>query len=156
MSGGYVSGKLRDALLRLRGIFVSKRAAPAHLLTGRHGEALAHEHLRRQGYVMVARNWRCQGCRGEIDLVGWDGEMLCFIEVKTRHGRPMARAEAAVDRQKKTELLTMASFFMNQLRSRPQYRFDVVSVYLAPEKEPHIELFKNAFSRRSMRAKRPS
>ncbi len=141
--------------MRLRGIFAPTPRVASHLLTGRRGEELAYAHLRREGYIMVARNWRCDGRKGEIDLVGWDGELLCFIEVKTRRSRQVATAEAAVDRRKKTELMAMASAFMNGLRSRPQCRFDVVSVYLVPEKEPQIELFKNAFSRRTMRAKRP-
>lgn len=113
MSGMPLSGKLWEALARLRGIFVTRPRLAAHLLTGRRGEDLAYAHLRRLGYVMVARNWRCEGRRGEIDLIGWDGDLLCFIEVKTRRSRQVATAEAAVDRRKKTELLAMASAFMN-------------------------------------------
>lgn len=155
MPGGQFSGRLWAALSRLRGIFAPGRRLTPHLLTGRRGEDIACEHLRRQGYVIVARNWRCAGRKGEVDLIGWDGELLCFVEVKTRRSRQTSTAEAAVDRRKKTELLAMASAFMNGLRSRPQCRFDVVSVYLVSGAEPQVELFKNAFSRRTMRAKRP-
>ena len=42
------------------------------------------------GYVMVARNYRSPRSRSELDLVGWDGDTLCFIEVKTRTTRAIA------------------------------------------------------------------
>lgn len=57
---------------------------PAHQKTGRRGEEDAYFYLRKLGYVMVARNYRPPRRRGEIDLVGWDPDVLCFIEVKTR------------------------------------------------------------------------
>src|SRR5512147_2650013 len=77
---------------------------PEHLLTGRRGEDDAYFYLRRLGYVMVARNWRSPRHRGELDLVGWDGEVLCFVEVKTRTTRDVAPAEAAVDEEKRHDL----------------------------------------------------
>lgn len=115
---------------------------------------MAYVHLRRQGYTMVARNWRAPGRRGELDLVGWDGDTLCFVEVKTRTSHQVATAEAAVDRDKKRELLGMSALYLRRLRPRPSYRFDVVSVYLIPGEAPQIELFKDAFSRRTMWGKR--
>src|SRR5579863_10266204 len=52
--------------------------------TGVRGETYAYWYLRRQGYVMVARNFTVRGIKGEIDLVGYDGKTLAFVEVKTR------------------------------------------------------------------------
>src|ERR1035441_5606942 len=60
---------------------------PQHQRTGSHGEEDAFFYLRKLGYVMVARNFRSPRCRGEIDLIGWDADVLCFIEVKTRTTR---------------------------------------------------------------------
>jgi len=60
----------------------------------------------------------------------------------------------AVDRAKQTELRGMAALFLRTQRSNPQLRFDVVSVYLEPGKKAEIELFKDAFPRRSMGGKR--
>jgi putative endonuclease len=57
---------------------------PAHQQTGRRGEEAAYFFLRKLGYVMVARNYRTPRRRGEIDLIGWDDDVLCFVEVKTR------------------------------------------------------------------------
>ncbi len=53
---------------------------------------------------MVARNFRSARCRGEIDLIGWDADVLCFIEVKTQNSRDVKTAEAAVDRHKRREV----------------------------------------------------
>jgi hypothetical protein len=53
------------------------------------------------GYTMVARNFRSPRCRGEIDLIGWDKDILCFVEVKTRSTRDVKPGEAAVDRHKR-------------------------------------------------------
>ena len=52
--------------------------------TGVRGETYAYWYLRRNGYVMIARNFTYRGMKGEIDLVGYDGETLAFVEVKTR------------------------------------------------------------------------
>jgi len=128
----------------------------AHLRTGREGEQEAYYFLRRQGYTMVARNWRSLPRKGEIDLIGWDDSVLCFIEVKTRTSHAVATAEAAVDRAKQRELRSMAALYLRRCHPRPASRFDVISVYLTAAAPPEIELFKNAFSWRSMSAKRRS
>jgi putative endonuclease len=52
--------------------------------TGIRGETLAYWYLRRQGYTIVSRNYRARHTFGEIDLIGWDGDVLAFVEVKTR------------------------------------------------------------------------
>ena len=57
---------------------------PKHLLTGKQGEIEAYLYLRTLGYKIVATNFRVPYDRGEIDLIGWDDGVLCFIEVKTR------------------------------------------------------------------------
>ena len=82
--------------------------SPQHLRTGSRGEEDAFFHLREHGYVMVARNFRTPRCRGEIDLIGWDGDVLCFVEVKTRTSHDVKTAEAAVDRHKRREVAEVA------------------------------------------------
>jgi Holliday junction resolvase-like predicted endonuclease len=74
---------------------------PAHQLTGRRGEEAAYFYLRKLGYTMVAQNFRSPRCRGEIDLIGWDKDVLCFVEVKTRTTHDVKPGEAAVDRHKR-------------------------------------------------------
>src|ERR1019366_4243650 len=81
---------------------------PAHQLTGRRGEEDAYFYLRRRGYTIIARNYRSPHHRGELDLVGWNQDVLCFIEVKTRPRHDIKPAEAAVDRDKQRELSLVA------------------------------------------------
>jgi putative endonuclease len=102
---------------------------PAHQLTGRRGEEAAYFHLRKLGYTIIARNFRSPRCRGEIDLIGWDQDVLCFIEVKTRSTREVKPGEAAVDRHKRREIAAVVRDYLRRLPLQCQWRFDVVSVY---------------------------
>lgn len=144
MKGAVVKTVVRslDAAARL---LCATPKTPAHLLTGKKGEEEAYFYLRRRGYVMVARNWRSSRHRGELDLVGWDGDVLCFIEVKTRTTRDIKPAEAAVDEHKRRELALVARDFRRRLPQARSLRFDIVSVYCEPGlASPDITLFKNA------------
>jgi putative endonuclease len=117
-----------------------------HQQTGQRGEEAAYFYLRQLGYVMVARNFRSPRRRGEIDLVGWDSDVLCFIEVKTRTTRDIKPAHVAVDRDKQRELIGMAREYLHHVRGNPPWRVDVISVYFEePAVQPQMELFKNAF-----------
>ncbi|HET6181101.1 MAG TPA: YraN family protein [Candidatus Sulfotelmatobacter sp.] len=97
------------------------------------------------GYAIVARNFRSPRCRGEIDLIGWDGDCLCFIEVKTRTSRSVKPPEAAVDRHKRRELAEVAREYRRRLPPTCQWRIDIVSVYYeSSSSRPQIEVFRNA------------
>ena len=143
-----MSGTLTRLTLRALDSFTRllprKDSGPQHLHTGRRGEEAAYFYLRKQGYVIIARNYRSPRSRSELDLVGWDGATLCFIEVKTRSARSFVPAEAAVDPEKQRDLSRVAWEFLRKMKSEPPVRFDVVSVYLAGGKT-EIELFKDAF-----------
>ena len=116
----------------------------AHLATGVRGEEEAYFYLRKLGYTMVARNFRSPRRRGEIDLIGYEGDVLCFIEVKTRTTRAVAPAEAAVDDDKQRELAAVAQEYLRRLKDAPASRFDVVSVYYENGGK-EITLFRGAF-----------
>jgi putative endonuclease len=119
---------------------------PEHLRIGRRGEEDTYFYLRRCGYIIVARNFRSPNHRGEIDLIGWDKDILCFIEVKTRTTRDVKPAETAVDRDKQRALSGVARYYLRHLALPCQWRFDIVSVYYeAHSKRPLFELFRNAF-----------
>jgi putative endonuclease len=118
---------------------------PEHLITGRRGEEEAYFHLRRLGYVMIALNYRSPRTRSELDLVGWDDETLCFIEVKTRTTHDFKPAEVAVDAEKQSDLARVAREFRRKIKGDPAIRFDIVSVYFEPQKPALITLFKDAF-----------
>jgi len=70
---------------------------------------------------MIARNYRSPRSRSELDLVGWDGTTLCFIEVKTRTTRYIMPAEAAVDAEKQRDLSMLPA--NSCARSSPTRRF---------------------------------
>jgi len=119
---------------------------PAHQKTGRQGEEDTYFFLRKRGYVMVARNFRSPRRRGEIDLIGWDKDVLCFVEVKTRTTREVKPAEAAVDRDKQREVIAVAREYLRRLPPSCQWRCDVVTVYYEKHScQPQFELFQNAF-----------
>jgi putative endonuclease len=118
----------------------------ANHATGRRGEEAAYFYLRRRGYMVVARNFRTPHRRGEIDLIGWDRDVLCFVEVKTRTSHEIKPAEAAVDMSKQRELAAVARQYLRHLPDCRQWRFDVISVYYEGQSAcPGFELFQNAF-----------
>lgn len=117
---------------------------PPHQRLGRRGEEDAYFHLRKLGYVMVARNFRSPHYRGEIDLIAWHKNILCFIEVKTRTSADIKPAEAAVDRAKLRELARVAHDYLRRLPPSCQFRFDTVSVYYGASNLPRFELFQDA------------
>jgi len=94
---------------------------------------------------MVARNFRSPRHHGEIDLIGWDRDVLCFIEVKTRTTRDVKPAEAAVDRKKRRDLRKVIGEYMRGFSELPPWRFDVLTVqYEGNSLHPRFELFQNA------------
>jgi putative endonuclease len=144
------SGEPTRAVLRMLDWLAERtlppEAKPAHQRMGRRGEEAAYFHLRKLGYTMVARNFRSPRCRGEIDLIGWEKDVLCFVEVKTRSTLDVKPGEAAVDRHKRREVAAVAREYLRRSPLSCQWRFDVVSVYYAHSKasQPQIEVFRNS------------
>jgi putative endonuclease len=142
------------ALRRIDALSGRLRRAPStaeHLATGLRGEREALFHLRSLGYTVVAQRWKSAKLRGDVDLIGWDGDWLCFVEVKTRTGRdPMAPAESAVDADKQEMLRKMARAYLRafpeKLRREVPVRFDIVSIYLQPG-GVEFDVYKGAFGR---------
>jgi putative endonuclease len=121
---------------------------PAHLATGIEGEEAVLFYLRRKGYTIVARRWSSGDLPGDIDLIAWDGPVLCFIEVKTRTARDLTPAETAVDEHKRNVLRRLARRYIRQLpqTAAPPTRFDVISVYLVPGRDREFQHFQSSFS----------
>jgi putative endonuclease len=117
-----------------------------HLETGQRGETLAYWYLRRSGYTIVARNLRARSGAGELDLVGWDGPILAFVEVKTRTSAEAGPPEAAVSRAKQRRIGKAAGEYLRRLRKKPvNYRFDIVSIFWDAEAGYQVRLIKDAF-----------
>jgi putative endonuclease len=124
---------------------------PEHLLTGERGEEAAFFFLRRHGFTVVAQRWNDGPLPGDIDLIAWQGDVLCFVEVKTRSTKEIATASSAVDRNKRKILRRLAGQYLRHLaepehsNARPETRFDIVTVYELPGKPREIQLIPAAF-----------
>src|ERR1035438_5057786 len=125
----------------------SDASMPAHLETGVAGEDAAFFYLRRKGYIVVARRWSAGNLPGDIDLIAWQGPMLCFVEVKTRPAADLAPAGGAVDSHKRHVLRRLARQYVRQLpqQEAPPARFDVLSVYLVPGHKKEFQHFEGSF-----------
>jgi putative endonuclease len=144
-----ISAEERTLNLLKRAARRSRKAAkiPAHLVTGSEGEDAALFYLRRKGYTVVARRWSPGHQPGDIDLIAWQGPLLCIVEVKTRTAHDITPAETAVDYHKRTMLRRLARHYVRQLpqKDAPPVRFDVVSVYLVPGQKKEFVHFEGAF-----------
>jgi putative endonuclease len=117
--------------------------------TGVRGETFAYWYLRRHGYIFVARNYQVPGMKGEIDLIGYDGEILAFVEVKTRScdDADAGLPEDAVNKAKRHVISRMARAFLRATRThREIYRFDILAIESRRGKRPVVRLHKDAFA----------
>jgi putative endonuclease len=127
-------------------------AAAKHIArkTGVRGETYAYWYLRRHGYVFIARNFTPRSSKGELDMVGYDGSTLAFVEVRTRTIRDDARTalpELSVTEGKQHVLVRTALHFLSE-RHVPEcpLRFDVLAIDNSPGHPPAVRLHKDAFS----------
>jgi putative endonuclease len=120
---------------------VSKQSTTSE--KGVRGELIAYRYLKRQGYRVVARRYRSRF--GEIDLIGWDGNILAFIEVKYRRNSQFGRPEEAVNRSKQRQICRAARDYRKGLRRHTlNYRFDIVGIRGTWE-DPEVYVIKDAF-----------
>jgi len=141
--------------------------------TGLRGESFAYWYLRRHGYTIVARNYRLPHPHGEIDLIGWDGDVLAFVEVKTRTTSTAGPPEQAVHSAKQEAVERLARHYLARAARRPvlrspkgtggsparrdeggsreaaeevpRYRFDILAIEAKPGSPPTVRLHKGAF-----------
>lgn len=129
---------------------------------GARGEELAAAYLEQAGFRIVAANFVVPVGRNrlgavinaEIDLVAYDGETLCFIEVKSRMSDWFAPPEANVDRRKQRQIARAARGYRRvfDLVTAP-YRYDVITVVLPAEKQqsPEVQLLRNYWTEDQLR-----
>jgi putative endonuclease len=110
--------------------------------TGRHGEDLAHRFLRKQGYIIVARNYRLSAGDAEADIIAWEAGTLVIVEVKTRASDAFGPPDRAIDEDKRHALGRVAREYSRKCREGTVVRCDVVNVILGSP--PRIELFRDA------------
>ncbi|MFP5263153.1 MAG: YraN family protein [Blastocatellia bacterium] len=121
--------------------FLRRRGAaarPAHLELGERGETAALEYLKEcEGYDIVATNFRVplgrglrgQKLTGEIDIIAYEGDMLVFVEVKTRTSDEFAPPERAVGLRKQRQIARAARRYRQLMRVVGEpHRYDVLTV----------------------------
>ena len=116
-------------------------------ISGRLGEEAAAKYLAQNGYKIIKRNYKSRN--SEIDIVATDGNILCFVEVKTRRSKDFGYAADAVDFYKRQKMILGAKCFLASHRINMPLRFDVVEVYGNIRSSgfdvSEINIIKNAF-----------
>jgi putative endonuclease len=160
----------RKLFEKARALFAPQAPAHApHIDLGRRGERLAAEYLRARGFEPVASNFKLNVGRNrrgavvqaEIDLVAYEGPLLCFVEVKTRRSDRFAAPEANVDLRKQRQVTRAARAYRRLLGlQNAPHRYDVVTVIIPPpdadgrEPAPRVELLRNFWTEDKFRKRR--
>ena len=111
--------------------------------TGSEKEERAAEYLRSRGFQIVERNYRCR--QGEIDIIGYDGEYLVFVEVKYRSSNRYGNPLAAVGSSKMQKICRVADYYRYRagIPREVPVRYDVIGILQdeitwIPNAFPHI------------------
>ena len=100
---------------------------------GRTGEQVAAQYLVKQGYTILATNYRHH--RTEVDIIAQHGELLAFVEVKTRQTNAYGHPEEAVNYHQAQRIISAATAFIKKTGWQHAIRFDIVSITLQPRLE---------------------
>jgi len=115
--------------------------------SGKLGEQLACSALKKKGYRIIEKNYRCR--HGEIDIIARHKDCLVFIEVRTKTGHDFGSPEESITEQKKQRLISTAMDYLNSHPDLPEnWRIDFVAVELDPltNKATRIEIIENALN----------
>jgi putative endonuclease len=111
---------------------------------GDRGEELAARLLERTGWAVTHRNFRMG--RKEIDLVARRGEVVAFVEVKTRAGPGYGHPLEAITWKKRREIQQVAAAWIDRFGAPDDvYRFDAVAVTVLPGRAPLVEHVEDAW-----------
>lgn len=110
---------------------------------GNLGEDLAAAELKKMGYKIIERNFRCK--LGEIDCIALKDGAVVFLEVKSRRSTEFGTPMEAVDYRKRRKMTRLARYYINDKGLRHMARrFDVAAVWFNVS-PPVVEVFENAF-----------
>ncbi|MDA0831843.1 MAG: YraN family protein [Planctomycetota bacterium] len=115
-------------------------------LLGNEGEQYAANFLKTLGYRIIAQQVRTHF--GEIDLIAMDGDVLVFVEVKTRRSNRAGMPEDAVTQAKQRHITRAALAWLKKHRAlERRSRFDVVSLVWSDDHQPpDVRHLINAFA----------
>ncbi|HNX91908.1 MAG TPA: YraN family protein [Syntrophomonas sp.] len=110
---------------------------------GRQGEEIAANYLQKQGYEILARNFRCR--YGELDIICRKNAVIVFVEVKTRRSELFGSPEEAITRSKIEHIRKVALFYLAENKTHcRETRFDVISIMMKAD-QPDINHIEAAF-----------
>ena len=109
----------------------------AHNELGKWGEDLAADYLQRKGYTIIERDWKSG--RRDLDIVAKNGNVIVFVEVKTRRNSLYGQPEEAVDYRKLQSLQQAINHYIKFRHIRQEVRFDIISSVGTIGTEPDIQ-----------------
>lgn len=129
--------------LRVAQLFPFKKNKST-VVIGKQGEKIASDWLVAHGYTILATNYRQRF--GEVDIIARHGDVLVFIEVKTRSSDRFGTPFDAVTTKKQQQLSRIARDYITRHKvTDTPCRFDVLSILLPADQPPKIDLLENAF-----------
>ena len=114
-----------------------------HNETGARGEQIAVDHLINKGYTILERNWRHR--RTEIDVIAKHGDILIFVEVKTRSDDYFGEPASYADDKKMKRLSSGATVYMNQINHDWEVRFDIIGVLIKGPQRVEVKHYEDVF-----------
>jgi len=109
----------------------------AHNELGKWGEDLAADYLQRKGYTIIERDWKSG--RRDLDIVAKNGNVIVFVEVKTRRNSLYGQPEEAVDYRKLQSLQQAINHYIKFRHISQEVRFDIISIVGTIGSEPDIQ-----------------
>ncbi len=110
------------------------------------GEKIAVNYLMKQGYQILDRNYKTK--LGELDIVAKEGDIIVFVEVKTRSSRSFGLPQEAVNFKKQNKIMRMAMQYLQNRDLKDTWRIDVVGIVMSKNRRvENIDLIRNAVIR---------
>ncbi len=132
--------KVSDAARQFR----ERRSLTPEAALGRRGEDYAHRYLRRAGFTVLARNYRPGGGEAEVDIVARDGDVVVFVEVKSRKSAEFGMPDRAIDTEKQRNITRAARSYASKAGIPwDKVRFDTISIVFT--EPPSIVHHQDAF-----------
>lgn len=107
------------------------------------GEEVACKHLLNAGYQILDRQWRFS--KAEIDIIAKEGDVLVFVEVKTKSYNFYGEPEESISHHKEKLIIDGAFRYMEHIHHEWEIRFDIIAILVDKDNQPIIRHYKDAF-----------
>jgi putative endonuclease len=139
---GQLIWKLSDAARQFR----ERQTLSASAALGKRGEDFAHRHLRREGFTVLARNYRPNPGKAEVDIVAQERDIFVFVEVKSRATDEFGSPDRAIGEDKERRIVAAARSYTTKAGiAWSKVRFDTISIVFGGT--PSITHQRDAFFR---------